>query len=189
MLGSMGPERLREYGLTSADQLFDPLTNLRVAFKMSGGGTHWGDWSTYNRGDYLQYMGQSGARVVSSGSANAGSSGSGGGGVGSGASANLSRADYQQALGDMAGLITAVPGLRDILNKAISQGWSLSTFQQQVEQSDWYRNHSDSVKRLISLKYQDPAQYSSEYNAAQRQVQQEAQQARPSTRAARRRHR
>lgn len=58
MLGSLGPDRLREYHLSSNNQLFDPLTNARVAYKMSDGGTNWTPWSTYKRGDYLKYIGK-----------------------------------------------------------------------------------------------------------------------------------
>jgi len=32
MLGAMGPERRARYGLSSNEDLFDPLTNLRVAY-------------------------------------------------------------------------------------------------------------------------------------------------------------
>lgn len=34
MLGSMGPDRLGMFGISSADQLFDPQTNLNAAFKL-----------------------------------------------------------------------------------------------------------------------------------------------------------
>lgn len=34
MLGSMGPERLSQFGLSNADQLFDPLTNLKAAHQL-----------------------------------------------------------------------------------------------------------------------------------------------------------
>jgi hypothetical protein len=120
-------------------------------------------------------MGQTGAKVVSTGG-NAGSSGSGGGGVGSNGSVNLTAADYEDKLGPLAGILQAVPELHNILNQAISQGWSLSTFQQHVYATDWFRNHSDSVKRLVALQAADPAQYKTEYAAGQRAVQQEAQQ-------------
>jgi cell wall-associated NlpC family hydrolase len=64
MLGGMGPERLKQYGLSSNNDLFDMLTNAKVAYKMSKGGTDWSPWSTYNRGDYKKYLGQSGATVT-----------------------------------------------------------------------------------------------------------------------------
>jgi cell wall-associated NlpC family hydrolase len=63
MLGGMGPERRKQFGLSSNDDLYNALENARVAYKMSKGGTDWSPWSTYKRGDYKKYMGQSGAAV------------------------------------------------------------------------------------------------------------------------------
>lgn len=57
MLGAMGPERLKRFGLRNNEQLFDPAVNARVAYQMSGRGTKWGDWSTYNNGAYKKYLG------------------------------------------------------------------------------------------------------------------------------------
>jgi Lysozyme like domain len=57
MLGSMGPARLAEYGLSSDAALFDPLTNAKVAFKMSAGGTNWGPWTTFTSGAYAAFQG------------------------------------------------------------------------------------------------------------------------------------
>src|SRR5690348_5886439 len=63
MLGGMGPERLKQYGLGSNDDLYDAVRNAQVAYKMSKGGTDWSPWSTYKRGDYRKYLGQSGATI------------------------------------------------------------------------------------------------------------------------------
>jgi hypothetical protein len=56
MLGNLGPARLKQYGLKSNEDLFDPLTNARVAFRMSGGGKNWQPWSAYKNGSYQQYL-------------------------------------------------------------------------------------------------------------------------------------
>lgn len=63
MLGGMGPERRKRFNLSSNDALFDPLTNAKIAYQMSKGGTDWSPWSTFNRGDYKKFLGQSGANV------------------------------------------------------------------------------------------------------------------------------
>lgn len=55
MLGTMGPDRRKTYGLKSNDDLYDPATNMRVAygiFKNNG----WKAWTTYTRGTYKQFM-------------------------------------------------------------------------------------------------------------------------------------
>lgn len=49
MLGAMGPERLKKYGLDSNEDLFDPITNARIAFEMSNGGKNWSAWTTYEK--------------------------------------------------------------------------------------------------------------------------------------------
>ena len=64
LLGAMGPERRKQYGLGSNDDLYDAVRNAKVAYKMSKGGTDWSPWSTYKRGDYKKYLGQSGANVA-----------------------------------------------------------------------------------------------------------------------------
>lgn len=56
MLGAMGPARLKQYGLSSNNDLLNPLTNAEVAYKMSGGGSNWSAWSTYKNGAYKQYL-------------------------------------------------------------------------------------------------------------------------------------
>lgn len=56
MLGGLGPARLRQYGLSRNEDLFDPATNARVAFRMSGGGRDWSPWSAYKNGAYKKYL-------------------------------------------------------------------------------------------------------------------------------------
>lgn len=56
MLGAMGPERRKRYGLTSNDQLFDPVTNMRAAYDISSQGKNWRPWSTYTAGNYRLYL-------------------------------------------------------------------------------------------------------------------------------------
>lgn len=44
MLGNMGASRRKQFGLRSNEDLFDPLTNAKAAFRMSNGGKDWGAW-------------------------------------------------------------------------------------------------------------------------------------------------
>jgi hypothetical protein len=57
MLGDLGPDRLRRYGLRSAEDLKDPETNARVMASMlkTDGITAWG---AYRDKRYLQYLGE-----------------------------------------------------------------------------------------------------------------------------------
>ena len=44
MTGSMGPDRREKYGLSGNRDLFDPLTNAKIAYHMSAKGTNWSAW-------------------------------------------------------------------------------------------------------------------------------------------------
>jgi hypothetical protein len=59
MRGSLGPDRLQKYGLSSYEDLFDPYTNATVAYQMSKSGTNWGPWGigpdAYNGGTTGSY--------------------------------------------------------------------------------------------------------------------------------------
>jgi hypothetical protein len=46
MSGSMGPDRREKYGLKTNEDLFNPLINAQIAYKMSSGGSNWSAWST-----------------------------------------------------------------------------------------------------------------------------------------------
>lgn len=56
MLGALGPERRREYGLKSNAELFDPAENAKAANKISGDGRSWTPWSTYTNGEYKRHL-------------------------------------------------------------------------------------------------------------------------------------
>jgi hypothetical protein len=45
MIGSLGPARLKQYNLDSNKDLFNPLTNAKIAFHMSNGGKNWSGWN------------------------------------------------------------------------------------------------------------------------------------------------
>ena len=49
MSGRLEADRLRKYKLKSATDLFNPLTNAKVAFRMSNQGTNWSAWTVNPR--------------------------------------------------------------------------------------------------------------------------------------------
>lgn len=61
MLGSMGPARLKQFGISQKSDLYDPATNARAMMQLSGGGKNWRPWTTYTRGTYKLYLGKAGA--------------------------------------------------------------------------------------------------------------------------------
>ena len=56
MLGNLGPSRRARYRLRSNEDLYDPLTNARVAYGESSGGSYWRPWSTFLNGAYKRYL-------------------------------------------------------------------------------------------------------------------------------------
>lgn len=47
MLGKLGPERRKTFGLKSNADLYNPAINAKAAFAISSGGKNFGPWSTY----------------------------------------------------------------------------------------------------------------------------------------------
>jgi hypothetical protein len=56
MLGKMGPDRRKKFGLSSNEDLYDPLTNAKVAYAISNQGTNFNPWTTYTSGKYQQFL-------------------------------------------------------------------------------------------------------------------------------------
>ncbi len=149
MLGAMGPERLKQYGLSSNSALFDPLTNAKVAYKMSNGGKNWGPWSTYGNGAYKKYYGGSGASVSNSSSA--------GGGSGNTASAKMSKGELAESYGFVAELFSSVPELKKLFNQAVKGQWTASKFQAELRDTKWFKSKPASAREYLTLQYADPA--------------------------------
>lgn len=90
MLGNMGADRRNAYGLSSNEDLYDPVTNARIAFAMSKGGSKWSDWSVHpsskGRGakgsGYEQYLDDARAAFTGAGTEPRGGLETGGEGVG-----------------------------------------------------------------------------------------------------------
>jgi ribosomal protein S28E/S33 len=44
MIGDLGEERRKKFELSSNAELFDPITNAQIAYRMSAEGTNWSAW-------------------------------------------------------------------------------------------------------------------------------------------------
>ena len=153
MLGDMGPERLKRFGLSSNSDLFDPYVNARVAYQMSNGGKNWAPWSTYKNGDYEEYLGQSGASVTNSGSSGSGSGSSSGGSK----PVTRSSAELAEDYGYVLDLFDSVPELKALFDKAVKGQWEASKFQAEVRDTKWWKSSSDSARKFLTLQAGDPA--------------------------------
>lgn len=69
MIDNLGPARMQQFGISSYDALFDPNTNAKAAFIVSGGGGNFGPWTTYTSGAYKQYLSQAQAAAGGAGAA------------------------------------------------------------------------------------------------------------------------
>lgn len=146
MLGSMGPERLKQYGLSNNNALFDPLTNAKVAFKMSHGGAAWGPWSTYTNGAYKQYYGGSSASV------------SGGGGAGGTAvTPKLSDDELASQYGLTSALINSSSELKKLFKQAVAGNWTADLFTAKLKNTKWWSTQPDTLRQYLTTKYTDPA--------------------------------
>ena len=179
MLGSMGPERRQQYGLSSNDDLFDPLTNARVAYKMSNGGRSWSPWSTYKNGAYQRYMG--GSQTVSVTSSGSSSSGSGvtGGGTSSGSTytpPKMTAKELAEQYGFVQGLINSDAGLKKLFKQAVAETWSTDKFQASLRDTNWFKTHSQQERDYLVKQFGDPATARQNYSAAYVHVRQLANQ-------------
>lgn len=95
--------------------------------------------------------------------------GSGGTNGGDQMSNDLTRDDYQ-AVDSLGALLGSVPALKKLVNQALSGGWSIAKFQNQVEDSDWWKNHSETARQVIITQANDPATYKQNLRAAEGQV-------------------
>jgi hypothetical protein len=181
MLGSMGEARLKQFGLAAYNDLYDPLTNLKVAYALSDGGRNFTPWTTFTSGAYRN---AAPGAVVSNDSANGNailsSANTSGGGAatstsgGGGATATLTPAQQKAALiqgaGPLGALLTSVPELNGLLNTAVSSGWTAAEFQNKITNSQWYRAHSDAARQAMVLAVSDPATYTQQLHQAGQKV-------------------
>lgn len=57
MYGDLGPDRRARYNLSRNSQLFNPITNARVAFGVyQDAGNSWRPWSCFTNGGYREYI-------------------------------------------------------------------------------------------------------------------------------------
>lgn len=164
MLGAMGPERRKQYGLSSNADLFDPLTNLKVAFKMSGGGRNFSPWSTYKSGAYQQFVGQN-AAVKGGGAVAKGAGAAGGAGVDA-----IDAKDMAAQYGWALSVLKSDPSLYKVFRQAVANTWSPQRFVAELRGTDWFRQHSAAARKDQVLKATDPAEWKAQHDQARAKI-------------------
>lgn len=101
MLGQMGDERRKAFGLKSNEDLFDPLTNLKAARRIyeSQGIGAWGAWTNGSASKYLEAARKAAGSPAAAASAFDGSGLGGSALSGSSSAASAALASYQQQEG------------------------------------------------------------------------------------------
>jgi hypothetical protein len=56
MIGALGPDRRDQFDLDANSELFDPETNARAAFAISGKGDSFQPWTTFTSGAYKRHL-------------------------------------------------------------------------------------------------------------------------------------
>jgi hypothetical protein len=69
------------------------------------------------------------------------------------------KASMIAGMGPLAGLLTAIPELKNLLDQAVSQGLTAPEFQNLINNSAWYRTHNDTVRQAIAQQASDPTTY------------------------------
>lgn len=67
-------------------------------------------------------------------------------------------------------LLDSVPALRHLLDQAIAGDWSASKFQNAVEDSAWWKSHSDTARSRIIQQANDPAAWQQSLNNVQSSI-------------------
>jgi|GEM_PF-1970252 len=178
MLGSMGPARRRQFGISSNSQLYDPVINARAMFAISSGGSNWRPWTVYTSGRYRAHLGEAtnaantvtrrgggiGALLIPLGAYASGGGGGGGGGGGyGGAGQDLgyisqgTDADRAKSLYGYLGWFVDHPEVGPIILRAAREGWDQARLQGALAGTHWWQATSESARQWDALRGMDPA--------------------------------
>jgi Transglycosylase SLT domain len=100
-----------------------------------------------------------------------GSSG-GGGGDYTPAAPKLSMEELASEFGMTSSFLNANPELKSLFQQSIANGWSKDMFQAKLQNTKWWKNHSDKERQYLTQLYTDPATAKQTFAQAQVQVQQ-----------------
>jgi hypothetical protein len=56
MIGNLGPDRTDKYKLDLYAELFSPVKNAEIVYRMTKGGTDWSSWSSYKKGAHYKWL-------------------------------------------------------------------------------------------------------------------------------------
>jgi hypothetical protein len=86
--------------------------------------------------------------------------------------ASLNPQDMASRYGWAYSFMQSQPDLKNVFQQAVAGNWSNAQFQTQVQNTDFWKNNSDTARNALMLKSTDPATYNADVQAAKDQVQQ-----------------
>lgn len=72
--------------------------------------------------------------------------------------------------GMTAGMISAYPELKALVEQAVREGWTSDKFQAKFRNSNWYKSMSDSQRKAAIMQYTDPASWGQLWNQTQSHI-------------------
>lgn len=68
------------------------------------------------------------------------------------------------SIDSLGSLLSSVPELSTLLDEAMKGNWSASKFQNEVQDSKWWKSHSDTTRQVIIQRANDPAAFQQSLN-------------------------
>ncbi len=72
---------------------------------------------------------------------------------------SLDMPTLEQESGIAAAVVNSSPELKRLFQEAVSGGWSTARFTSQLQNTAWYKSHSDTYRQFLLTRYTDPATY------------------------------
>lgn len=73
-------------------------------------------------------------------------------------SSRMTEDDYS-SVDSLGNLLSTIPALKKLVDQAVAGNWSTSKFQNEVENSAWYKDNSDTARSVLIQQANDPAAY------------------------------
>lgn len=85
---------------------------------------------------------------------------------------NLNQEELAQQYGLTGMLVSAYPELRVLFEQAVRETWTADKFQAKLRNTQWYKERSETNRKISILQYTDPATYGKMWNDAQLRMRQ-----------------
>lgn len=102
-----------------------------------------------------QVMQKAGGSFTGSGGGSSGG-GSGGGG-GAGTTPKLSDSELAAQYGFSSAMLNSIPELKSLFKQAVSGGWSSDKFKAKLQDTKWWKTHSQKQQQFLIQQFTDPA--------------------------------